>query len=361
SMSERRWPPSRFAKTADLLAKKWNAKILFFGVASEKNLVDEVISKLDPSMNTVAINLAGKTSISQIVGVVKRLFLLVTNDTATMHIAGAAGTPIVALFLVHAFGAETGPYCENAVLLEPDISCFPCLHNSKCPHYECLGYIMPEHALEASKIAVALKEGKKADVDPAFFGQSYGMKERKVLVKRTLFDNEGYYDSRPVFKKVPTQHELLGRVYRHYFKKPETTGLTLETLRREIAEIYDAMPTREMASFLVDKIAVFKKLGEAAERGKNAVVKTRKYVKGGSMDAETMAVHVTEIETADYDLELLSLTHPELNPFIKLFAVGTGNLSGGPDAMLERKKALFEELKGSADEIEGLLAGLKPL
>ncbi|TBR21283.1 MAG: glycosyltransferase family 9 protein, partial [Candidatus Nitrosotenuis sp.] len=146
SMKERRWPSRNFAKSADILARRWNAKVALLGAASEKELVDEVAA----AMEMPHINLAGKTSLEQLIGVVKRCGVLVTNDTATMHIAAATGTPIVALFLVHAYGFETGPYCDKAVILEPEIPCFPCLHSSTCPHYACLEYVTPEMVADAA-------------------------------------------------------------------------------------------------------------------------------------------------------------------------------------------------------------------
>ena len=61
----------------------------------------------------------------------ERCRLLVTNDTGTMHVATAVGTPVVALF-----GSTdplvTGPWGEGNVVIKKDVPCSPCLKRI-CP------------------------------------------------------------------------------------------------------------------------------------------------------------------------------------------------------------------------------------
>ena len=94
SREDRRWGAQNFAQVADRLSADLGAKIILLGADTEKELTKEV----ETAMTTPAINLAGSTSLGQLTQWVKRLNLLVTNDTGTMHIAAAMETPIVALF-----------------------------------------------------------------------------------------------------------------------------------------------------------------------------------------------------------------------------------------------------------------------
>ncbi len=153
SREDRRWSPEKFAKVGDYLARTRGAKIVLFGAPSEKALGDEV----EAAMETQAINIIGKTGLSEPVGWVKNIDLLVTNDTGTMHIAAAVETKIVAMFFVHARAEETGPYCDGAIILQADIECAPCSHQTVCDHYSCLSYITPEDVIASCE---TLLDGK---------------------------------------------------------------------------------------------------------------------------------------------------------------------------------------------------------
>jgi hypothetical protein len=354
-MRERRWPPSNFAKTADLLSERYNARIVFFGVQSEKDLVDDVVTRMKSKDR--AINLAGRTTLPQLLGVVKRCSLLVTNDTATMHIAASVGTPIVGLFLVHAFGVETGPYCENAVILEPEISCFPCLHMSKCPHYACLAYIMPEHAVKAAEIAMALKNGEPITADPALFEQSFGNPTMKVKVSRTLFDEHGFYDLRPVFKKPATELEIMARMYRLVLLRQEVGSVSPAELGKYLSENHASASAGETREWAAKKRPVFEKIGQIAGKGVGTIVKARRDYKGGKF--EHMKKYAEELAETDYAMELHAMSHPELMVILKMFQTGRGNMAEAPvEAMLERTKILYTEAEETAASMVELLDAL---
>lgn len=98
-------------------------------------------------------NLAGRTSILETAAVLERCGALVTNDSASLHVAGAVGTPVVALFgpTVRGFGFH--PLGPRDVVLEEELSCRPCsLHGGeRCPlgHHRCLAGIEPGRVGEA--------------------------------------------------------------------------------------------------------------------------------------------------------------------------------------------------------------------
>lgn len=91
SLEGRRWPASHFAKLGDRLVRDLNARILLFGVKSESGIGENILEQMESPENV--LNLIGKTDISELVGLVDRCHYLVTNDTGTMHIAAALGTP----------------------------------------------------------------------------------------------------------------------------------------------------------------------------------------------------------------------------------------------------------------------------
>lgn len=75
------------------------------------------------------LNLAGKTSVMELVELLRRCAVLVTGDSGPMHLAAAVGTPVVAIF-GPTDPVLTGPYGQGHVILRADVPCSPCLKAS---------------------------------------------------------------------------------------------------------------------------------------------------------------------------------------------------------------------------------------
>jgi len=90
---ERMWPPARYAKLADELAKQGN-QIIFVGVESEKPLIKSIQSQ----MKSKSINLAGKTSVKQLAYLFTKCKAMIGNDSGPMHLAACMGTKTIGLF-----------------------------------------------------------------------------------------------------------------------------------------------------------------------------------------------------------------------------------------------------------------------
>src|SRR3989304_6567858 len=99
------------------------------------------------------INLAGKTTLRELASLMERCDLVVTNDSGPLHMAGALGKPVVALFgpTVEEFGFT--PLNNQSLVLSKDLPCRPCsLHGSnRCPlgHHHCMNTIQPDEVFEA--------------------------------------------------------------------------------------------------------------------------------------------------------------------------------------------------------------------
>lgn len=334
SMKERRWPSRNFAKSADILARRWNAKVVLLGAAAEKELVDEVSA----AMEAPHINLAGKTTLEQLIGVVKRCAVLVTNDTATMHIAAATGTPIVALFLVHAYGFETGPYCDKAILLEPEIQCFPCLHSSTCPHYACLDYVTPEMVADAAELLVGHPDGV-----PAVGAETFP----RVRLLTPYFDQYGFLDLRPLKKTVPSDTDILARIYRQYYMRPFGVGSGKEYVAGYLDAHYSRTEAEELRRWVEKKLDVFRKLSDVAGEGAEIAGQAGRDLKNGRMDkVKKMAQRFLELDRA---IEMAGLVHPELMPAVRLFNMGKANIgNAAPAALLGQSRALYAGMVGFA-------------
>ncbi len=126
----KRWLPERFADAAVRVARLRGASVAIFGSASERPLCENVASML-AAEEIPCRNFAGKTSLTEYVGLAAACDVYLTNDSGSMHIASALGVPTVAIF-----GATdpeaTGPTGPLARIVREPVDCSPCLLRT-CP------------------------------------------------------------------------------------------------------------------------------------------------------------------------------------------------------------------------------------
>ncbi len=130
SQDYRRWPVAAFVRAGRVLWAKTGRAPVLLGTASEAHLAREFLELADYP----CANLTGQTDLQTLAAVLRRMDLLLTNDTGTMHLAAGLGVPVAAVFLATAQPFDTGPYLEGSLSLEPDLPCHPCAFGEKCPH-----------------------------------------------------------------------------------------------------------------------------------------------------------------------------------------------------------------------------------
>jgi len=143
----KRWPPERFAAAAALVARRTGARVAIVGASSERPLAESIAAQIGPSARV----LCGETTLAELVGVLRRLRLLLTNDSGPMHLAAALGTPLVAVFGSTDW-SETAPVSERARVVREETDCAPC-RLRECPiDHRCMTRVavgrVAERALE---------------------------------------------------------------------------------------------------------------------------------------------------------------------------------------------------------------------
>lgn len=88
------WPAERFAALADRIQQEIGTPALFLGSNQDKAMVSQIAGY----MKTVHRNLAGRTGLQELAGVLKLASLMITNDNGPMHMAAAMRVPVVGLF-----------------------------------------------------------------------------------------------------------------------------------------------------------------------------------------------------------------------------------------------------------------------
>jgi heptosyltransferase II len=145
--SAKRWYPEKFAAVADELRERWGGKAIITGGPDERGIADEISA----ATKVKCLNLAGRTSVRQLMALIKRCDFFITNDSGPMHIAAAFNVPLVAIFgpTDH---TTTSPFSEKAKVVSRDVECAPCLLR-KCPtDHRCMkGVTVDDVVAAASK------------------------------------------------------------------------------------------------------------------------------------------------------------------------------------------------------------------
>ena len=153
----KRWPyyPQLAAKLAS------HAGVVVVGGQGDLGLGEEIVQAVRPSGRR-AVNACGRLTLRQSAALIGRAALLVTNDSAPLHLATAMGTPIVALFgpTVTEFGF--GPLRAGDVALGVDgLQCRPCSSHGppRCPlgHHRCMRDLTVEAVIAAIEEQGALR------------------------------------------------------------------------------------------------------------------------------------------------------------------------------------------------------------
>ncbi|SNZ09579.1 heptosyltransferase-2 [Persephonella hydrogeniphila] len=145
----KRWTVKGFSRLIDILSEKGESVVLI-GSKEDIPYTESIIKNIKTSK---VINLVGKTTLRESFSIIKSARLLISNDSAPVHMAVAFNTPVVDIYgpTVKDFGFY--PY-RNGVVVELDnIKCRPCgLHgHKKCPTgtFECMEKITPDMVLDA--------------------------------------------------------------------------------------------------------------------------------------------------------------------------------------------------------------------
>ena len=139
----KRWLPERYAAVADMVARRWGARVALVGGPKERHLADTIAE----GMQAPARVLAGQTTLGELVGVLSRLHLFLTNDSGPMHLAAALSVPTVAVF-GPTDARETGPYSSKARVVREPVDCSPCLYRD-CPiDHRCMERVSSERVYD---------------------------------------------------------------------------------------------------------------------------------------------------------------------------------------------------------------------
>jgi len=144
----KRWPIPYWATLIDRLIRQEGAQVVLTGAPADLPQIERVTQR----MCEHAINLAGKTSLTQLAALLQKADLLISGDSGPLHMGVACGTPIIGIY-----GPTNpslgGPVSPDATVLRSGIWCSPC-YNAKdtadCRFYttQCMKNITPSQVFD---------------------------------------------------------------------------------------------------------------------------------------------------------------------------------------------------------------------
>jgi ADP-heptose:LPS heptosyltransferase len=143
----KQWKKQGFIDVINGIIKNPQYKVILTGDASESGLSREITSAVNQPGSI--IDLTGKTSLSELFALIERLNLLLTCDSAGMHIASDLGVRVAAIF-GPTDPREYGPRGDKDIVIRKDIKCSPC-KKAQCRFgtHECMYSISAEEVLAA--------------------------------------------------------------------------------------------------------------------------------------------------------------------------------------------------------------------
>jgi heptosyltransferase-2 len=150
----KRWPAAHYGALAAELASA-DRDVVVLGSAKERPIGAEVVAR---ASHPRVLNLCGATSLADVLDLLAAAEVAVSNDSGLLHVAAAAGAPVVAIY-----GSSspqfTPPLTPAAAVLWLALECSPCFAR-ECPlgHLRCLKELLPANVLRAVESVRAQRE-----------------------------------------------------------------------------------------------------------------------------------------------------------------------------------------------------------
>jgi len=124
----KRWKAENFARLADEISVRYRLKVVLLGSVDDRAVVDRLLSV----SSNAPVDFCCKTNLKQLGACIERASLLITNDSAPLHIGVALSTPTISLF-----GPSDPrlllPRDERHIAIQSRVECRPCYTNNLFP------------------------------------------------------------------------------------------------------------------------------------------------------------------------------------------------------------------------------------
>lgn len=144
--NSKHWVEDYWTQLLDMVSEKY--KVVFIGTKKDNELIERITSN---AKTDDFINLAGKTTILELIEVFNRAKYIVAPDTGPAHLANATQNPTIIMIFGSTGAKRTPPYGQKHTAISADLPCQPCFKRF-CPRkdfpMECVQKITPEMVLK---------------------------------------------------------------------------------------------------------------------------------------------------------------------------------------------------------------------
>jgi lipopolysaccharide heptosyltransferase II len=144
----KRWLPERFAEVIRTVSARRPVEWTLVGVTKDAPIGEEIGGYLKGTPEIPVHNCIGRTTLAELIGLLRGCDLLLTNDTGTMHLAASLGVRVVAVF-GSTDPALTGPLGEGHRILSHAVPCGPCFQRECQLDFACMRGVGAQRAAEA--------------------------------------------------------------------------------------------------------------------------------------------------------------------------------------------------------------------
>jgi heptosyltransferase-1 len=141
----KRWLPERFAAVSVALHQATSCPVVLVGSDFERQVCAEVQRLLT---EVPCENLAGRTSLPQLVELCRRAALVIGNDSGVLHTAAAVGTPALGIYTC-TDPRRAAPFGKNCRAIASPVWCAGS-YRRECPRMDCLYHLLPGQVVETA-------------------------------------------------------------------------------------------------------------------------------------------------------------------------------------------------------------------
>ncbi len=145
------WPIDNFQKLVKLISSQTDLTIIITGNSNEISICKqlEVTSEIK--------NFSGKFSLSELIALIDKCDIFISNSTGPLHIAAALGKYVIGFYpkITSCLPQRWGPYTKRKFIFTPQINCSNCT-KKQCKELDCMSSIKPEEVFNQLKKAYQL-------------------------------------------------------------------------------------------------------------------------------------------------------------------------------------------------------------
>jgi heptosyltransferase-2 len=151
--SARDWSPENFSALGERIQTRMKMKVVVSGGPGERELVHRVAA----GMTAAPAECAGVMSLTELSSLFRRASVFVSNSTGPLHIAAAAGTPVVGFYppILQCSPVRWGPWTEKKKIFQPDREKCELCKGGPCTSDVCMNQITVDAVEEGIRELIA--------------------------------------------------------------------------------------------------------------------------------------------------------------------------------------------------------------